>query len=60
MTRKLYFYFQYIKYDYLLHRPTELIEKTMDIFAIKTTKNNIFLGCRNHSVIPIKNGNSLF
>ena len=60
MTRKLYFYFQYIKYDYLFHRSTESIEKTMDILAVKTTKNHIFLDCRYHNVIPIKNGNYLF
>ena len=34
-------------------RPMKLIEKKEDIFALKTTKNMLFMGCRNHNVIPM-------
>lgn len=33
--------------------PMELIEKHMDIFALKATQSHLFLGCRNHSIIPV-------
>jgi WD40 repeat protein len=34
-------------------QPIELVEKKEDIFALKTTKNMMFMGCRNHSIIPM-------
>lgn len=34
-------------------QPMKLIEKKEDIFALKTTKNMLFMGCRNHNVIPM-------
>jgi len=33
--------------------PLELVEKHMDIFSLKTTDNMLFMGCRNHSIIPM-------
>ena len=33
--------------------PIELIEKQMDIFALKATSKQLFMGCRNHSIIPM-------
>jgi WD40 repeat protein len=32
--------------------PVDLIEKHQDIFSLKATSNFLFMGCRNHSIIP--------
>lgn len=34
-------------------QPIELVEKKEDIFALKSTKNMMFMGCRNHSIVPM-------
>jgi len=34
-------------------QPLEWIEKHMDVFSLKSTKSHLFLGCRNHSIIPV-------
>ena len=33
--------------------PIELIEKHKDVFALKTTSSQLFLGCRDHSIVPV-------
>ena len=38
--------------------PIELIEKAMDIFSLKATKTHMFMGCRNHSIVPMGLGGS--
>ena len=31
----------------------EVIEKREDIFALKSTQKKLFMGCRNHSIVPM-------
>jgi len=33
--------------------PVEVIEKREDIFALKSTQKKLFMGCRNHSIVPM-------
>lgn len=33
--------------------PIELIGKHLDIFSLKATRDRLFLGCRNHSIISV-------
>lgn len=33
--------------------PVEKIEERQDIFCLKSTQNMLYLGCRNHSIIPV-------
>lgn len=33
--------------------PIEVIEKREDIFALKSTQKTLFMGCRNHSIVPM-------
>jgi WD40 repeat protein len=33
--------------------PIELIEKHKDVFALKTTDSQLFMGCRDHSIVPM-------
>lgn len=43
------------------YSPIELIEKHMDIFSLKSTEKQLFMGCRNHSIVPMGLGHhSLF
>jgi hypothetical protein len=36
-----------------IYSPIELIEKHMDIFSLKSTEKQLFMGCRNHSIVPM-------
>lgn len=33
--------------------PIELIEKAMDVFSLQITRSHLFMGCRNHSIVPV-------
>mmetsp|Transcript_22050 Transcript_22050/g.34210 ORF Transcript_22050/g.34210 Transcript_22050/m.34210 type:complete len:144 (-) Transcript_22050:440-871(-) len=33
--------------------PVDSIEKTMDVFSLKSNEASLFIGCRNHSIIPV-------
>ncbi len=38
---------------FVIIRPIELIEKQQDIFALKSTQKQLFMGCRGHSIVPM-------
>lgn len=37
-----------------VYSPIESIEKQMDVYSLCSTADNLFMGCLNHSIIPIK------